>query len=204
MSLLSPISSVSPTARASCNARISRISPPRTVISYAASFVFLSLGIALLSALSLAFASNASAAEATAKVKFINVASYFDMPFSQHARNDVFATLTAHFEKLAAKLPAGQTMNIEVSDLSLAGRIEPSLISLGNDVRILRGGTDWPSLKFSYTIAADGKVIKEGKADIADLNYLRGFNRYSSSESLRYEKKLLDDWFRKDLAAAGL
>jgi Protein of unknown function (DUF3016) len=140
-----------------------------------------------------------ASASASAEVKFLKSENYADMPLSHHAREDVLKEIQQHFDKLAAKLPQSQALKIEVQDLNLAGRIEPNLIGFNNDVRILRGGADWPSMKFSYAIQAEGKVIKSGSADVSDLNYLRGFNRYSTTEPLRYEKKMLDDWFRKEI-----
>jgi Protein of unknown function (DUF3016) len=141
-------------------------------------------------------------ATAAAEVKFIKSDSFVDMPFSHSGRDDVLKELAQHFEKLAAKLPTGQTLKIDVSDIDLAGRIEPSLINHNSDMRILRGGADWPSMKFSYSVESQGKVVKSGAANINDMNYLRGFNRYSANEPLRYEKKMLDEWFRKEVSVA--
>jgi hypothetical protein len=159
--------------------------------------------IATLTAISAcAYGAVAYASAASAEVKFLKSETYADMPYSQDAREDVLKEIQRHFDKLAAKLPPGQALKIEVKDIDLAGRIEPQHIGYSNDLRILRGGADWPSMKFSYTIEAQGKTIKSGNADVSDLNYLRGFNRYSSSEPLRYEKKMLDDWFRKEIVDA--
>jgi hypothetical protein len=142
---------------------------------------------------------NAAAAHAATEVKFIKPENFMDMPFSHSGREDVLKDIQRHFEKLAEKLPTGQELKIDVQDIDLAGRIEPQQITTNSDFRILRGGADWPSMKFSYRVEADGKVIKSGNANVNDMNYLRGFNRYSSSEPLRYEKKMLDEWFRKEI-----
>ena len=142
-------------------------------------------------------------AAAATEVKFTKSELFADMPFSQHARDDVMNTLQQHFAKLAAKLPADQTLKIDVTDIDLAGRIEPNQIGINIDMRILRGGADWPHMKFSYAVESQGKVVKSGTADVSDLNYLRSFNRYSANEPLRYEKKMLDDWFRKELSPAN-
>jgi len=136
-------------------------------------------------------------------VKFIKSDSFADMPYSHHARDDVMNELQQHFAKLAAKLPSDQTLKIEVIDIDLAGRIEPNQIGLNIDMRILRGGADWPRMKFTYSVESQGKIVKTGAADVSDMNYLRSFNRYSANEPLRYEKKMLDEWFRKEISPAN-
>jgi hypothetical protein len=155
---------------------------------------------AIMTLLAIAASIQFAHAASTAEVKFIKSESFADMPFSHHGRDDVMNELQQHFARLGAKLPAGQTLKIEVNDIDLAGRIEPNQIGHNSDMRILRGGADWPSMKFSYTIESQGKVIKSGAADISDMNYLRSFNRYNANEPLRYEKKMLDEWFRKEIS----
>jgi hypothetical protein len=44
-------------------------------------------------------------------------------------------------------------------------------------------------------------VRKAGEERITDMMYLQGHNRYDSGASLRYEKQMLDRWFRKSLIA---
>ncbi len=34
------------------------------------------------------------------------------------------------------------------------------------------------------------------------MNYTHRMNRYFSSETLRYEKQMLDDWFKQNIIAA--
>ncbi len=141
----------------------------------------------------------AGGAHAAATVNFIQPDNYADMPSSQSDKDDVYKELQHHFQKLAAKLPAGQDLKIDIRDINLAGSIEPTRISSIGDYRILRGGADWPMIEFKFTIEAAGKVVKSGDARVSDFNYLRGFNRYSANEPLRYEKKMLDDWFKTEM-----
>ncbi len=155
-------------------------------------------GIVFAAASSIIFAANAYSA---VSVNFTKPESYADMPFSDSGKEDVYKELRLHFAKLGAKLPAGQDLKIDVRDINLAGAIEPQRINTNSDFRILRGGADFPMMEFKYVIEAQGKVVKSGDARVTDLNYLRGLNRYSANESLRYEKKMLDEWFVKEIAA---
>ncbi len=152
--------------------------------------------------LALAAGVFASSAYSAVTVTFTKSETYADMPFSQSGKDDVFAELRRHFEKLGAKLPSGQDLKIEVRDIDLAGAIEPQRMSTNSDFRILRGGADWPMIELKYVIEAEGKSVKTGEARVNDLNYLRGLNRYSANEPLRYEKKMLDEWFQREIISA--
>ncbi len=135
-----------------------------------------------------------------ATVTFANPDQFADMPRESSERAQVLADLTDHFGALAAKLPAGQEMKVEVLDLDLAGRNWPGIWG-ARDLRVLEGGADWPHIKFRYTIMQDGKVVKSGEEIVQNMDYMWRLNRYSSGDTLRYEKQMLDTWF-KTLTAA--
>ena len=138
---------------------------------------------------------------AAVSVTFTKPDQYIDVPFSPSDRDATLKTLKEHFEKLGSKLPGGQDLKIEVLEVDLAGRTEPSRMSGANELRVLRGGADWPMIQLRYSVEAGGKPLKQGEAKISDMNYLNHMNRYPSGESLRYEKAMLDDWFKKDVLA---
>ena len=142
------------------------------------------------------------AANAEVTVTFTKADQYIDVPFSPSDREATLKTLKEHFEKLGSKLPSGQDLKIEVLEVDLAGRSEPSRMSSVNELRVLRGGADWPMIQLRYSVEAAGKPLKQGEAKISDLNYLNHMNRYPSSEPLRYEKAMLDEWFKKDILSA--
>jgi hypothetical protein len=135
-------------------------------------------------------------AHAAVTVTFTNPDKYADVPFAAQDKQEMMTELQRHFEKLGAQLPVGQDLKIEVLDIDLAGRIEPSARAT-RDLRIIRGSADWPVITVRYSLESQGKVLKTGEERIADQNYTTGFNHYSSSESLRYEKQMLDRWFKK-------
>lgn len=137
-----------------------------------------------------------STAHATAIVNFIAPEKYMDFPTAAWDRVEPQRQLTAHFEKLSEKLPKDETLKIEILDIDLAGRIEPNRAAL-RDIRFVRGAADWPRMRFRYTIERTGNAVASGEADISDMSYLQRFNRYSSSEPLRYEKRMIDEWFTK-------
>jgi hypothetical protein len=147
-------------------------------------------------ALALGAALTAGAAHAGATVTYIEPDKFIDVPFSPIDRERVLKDLSEHFERLGRQLPAGQDLKVEVTELDLAGRIEHTRRT-GNEIRLLTGGADWPRMHLRYTLTQDGKVVNSGEADLASLNYLNEINFYSSGESLRHEKQMIDEWFSK-------
>ncbi|MEO8101135.1 MAG: DUF3016 domain-containing protein [Betaproteobacteria bacterium] len=151
--------------------------------------------------LAAAFTLVGGVANAAVAVTFTQPEKYADMPFGSYDKERVLEDLHKHFDKLGATLPAGQDLKIEVLDIDLAGRIEPSARA-SRDLRVMRGSADWPAITLRYSLESQGKVLKNGEERIADMAYLSGYNHYNSGENLRYEKQMLDRWFRKTLSPA--
>lgn len=135
-----------------------------------------------------------SAAWAATQVHFTKPEQFTDLPFDTREREEVLTQLSKHFEKLGELLPAGQNLNIDITDVDLAGRENPNL-RFGNDIRVMNGRVDWPRIRLHYVLEHDGNVISSGDAALSDMTYLTRINRYSSGEKLRYEKLMIDDWF---------
>jgi hypothetical protein len=140
-------------------------------------------------------------AQAAADVTFKNAQAFadatFDRPRSEKNRREVQDAVRKLFAELAEKyLAPGQTLAVEISDIDLAGRIEPAFT---DDIRIM-DSVAWPRIKFTYAVRENGALVASGQADIHDFDYLNGFNRYFDSDRLRYERQMLADWFRKTMA----
>ncbi|QYG04709.1 DUF3016 domain-containing protein [Janthinobacterium sp. PAMC25594] len=145
-----------------------------------------------LAALALAAGSSAWAG---VQVTFDKPDDYSDVPFSSRDREQVLAGLANHFSWLGKSLPHGQDLRIEITDVDLAGREDPARRG-AFDVRVMTGRADWPRLRLRYTLEQHGKVIASGNAYLSDMSYLQHINRYSSNDALRYEKRMIDDWFK--------
>lgn len=161
----------------------------------AASILFkrtLALGLA-----SLSLGAMASVAQAQAEVNFIKPENFSDIGWVAADRENAMKQLEAHFKALAARELPGKQLKIDVTDVDLAGEIEPRART--DRLRILRTVTI-PRMSFTYTLSENGQVLKSGKADIKDMDYQnRIANRYFDSEPLRYEKKMIDDWMAQEL-----
>lgn len=154
--------------------------------------------LCIAAALLLAAAGAASAG--SVKVAYQEPDKFGDVPFMEVDRDQVLKEMTEHFERLGKNLPANQVLNITVTDLDLAGRVEPRRHTL-RDIRILRGGADWPTMQLQYTLEENGKVIANGKSSLRNMDYLHGINHYSSGDMLRYEKPMVDSWFKDTFGA---
>jgi hypothetical protein len=139
-----------------------------------------------------------SAAWAEVTVTYVKPDEYTDVPRSVIDRERVLKDFTEYFAKLDKKLPAGQSLKIEVLDIDLAGRLYPR--HMGDDIRIMNGGADWPRMQLRYTLSQDGQTLRSGEDQLSNMNYQMTMSRYSDSEPLRYEKQMLDDWFKKVIA----
>ncbi|MBE3027510.1 DUF3016 domain-containing protein [Janthinobacterium sp. BJB1] len=135
-----------------------------------------------------------SAAWAGAQVHFNKPEQFTDVSFDQMEREKVLKDLAAHFEKLGESLKPGQTLKIDVTDLDMAGRENPSMRTT-QDFRVMTGQADWPRMRLHYVLEQDGKVIGSADAALSDMSYMTRINRYSSGDKLRYEKQMIDDWF---------
>ncbi|MDQ1924871.1 DUF3016 domain-containing protein [Massilia pseudoviolaceinigra] len=145
-------------------------------------------------------ASAATAGTAVATVTYAEPDRFTDVPFTPWERERVLKQLTAHFDKLAASLPPGQEFKVEVLDLDLAGQTKPNFRG-GQDLRVMNGGADWPHIHLRYSISEGGKVLKSGEEKLSNMQYLHRMNSYGNNELLRYEKQMLDDWFKQTVAA---
>ena len=150
----------------------------------------------------LGYGAWASAASPSLIVSFVRPENYTDAGYSrsfasEKDRAEVQRDIEEHLQRLAERrLAAGDVLKVEVLDIDLAGRFEPFRFRAGSDVRIVSDIT-WPRMKLRYTLTRGGQTIADAEEQLVDMNYLVSTNRYSSSDRLRYEKAMLDDWFEK-------
>jgi hypothetical protein len=145
---------------------------------------------------------GATAAELS--VTFVQPDRYQDAAYSrpfpaERQRAEVQRDIEQHLQRLAARyLAPDDALAIEVLDIDLAGHFHPFRFQ-GADVRIVRDIT-WPRMQLRYTLTRGGQVVAGAEERLADMNFLMTGNRYSSTDRLRYEKAMLDEWFYKRFA----
>jgi hypothetical protein len=133
--------------------------------------------------------------------KFTDVrASYAD---PGRFRDEYLGDLKEHIEKHANKyIPSGQHLALRVTDVKMAGDFEPWRGPSFNDIRIVKDIYP-PRINLEFKLTdANGKIIKEGERKISDIDFLSKINPYFPDDTLRYEKRLLDDWFYNEFGEA--
>lgn len=141
---------------------------------------------------------GAGAASAGVTVNYVESDKFADLPFAPWERKEVLDDLASFFAELGKSLPAGQDLTVDVTEIDLAGREYPNTRG-ARDLRILKGGADWPIMELRYTLSANGQVLTSGNAKLTDMNYLGRANRMSDGDRLRYEKRMIEDWFNKTI-----
>ncbi|MFI5356294.1 MAG: DUF3016 domain-containing protein [Opitutales bacterium] len=144
-----------------------------------------------------------TAANARVQVTFVHPEKFTDvrdayMPSKKGMAANLDSIRQFVEQRAAEYLPAGQRLEVKFTDIDLAGEFEPWRQPGADSVRIVRD--IYPprmDLTFKVTDAA-GTVIKEGKRQLRDLNFMSNFG-LPTGDTLRYEKQLLDDWMRRDL-----
>ncbi len=136
------------------------------------------------------------------QVKWIEPEKFADAGRGGVERERTLQTLSEHLQALGKQLSDGQTLDIEVTDVELAGELEP-FSRLHHDVRVLRGRADWPRISLRYTLSQGNRTLARGEADLSDPNYLYRSPRLGQGHALAYEKRLLDDWVASLAGSAG-
>lgn len=91
----------------------------------------------------------------------------------------------------------GQKLTVSITDVDLAGEIEPWRSSQMRDARIVKEIYP-PRIDLSFKLTdASGAVVKEGTRHLTNLTFM--MNLYPNRSDPRvYEKGLLDDWMRNE------
>ncbi|MYM40993.1 DUF3016 domain-containing protein [Duganella qianjiadongensis] len=141
-------------------------------------------------------ASGAAAAQVS--VSYVKPEDYADVPRNAIERERVLKDFSNYFDSWNARLPAGQSLKIEVLDIDLAGRMWPRRNG-GEDIRVLNDGADWPRMRLHYTLEQNGQTLRSGDEQLSNMSYMQRINRYWETDTLRYEKQMLDEWFDKTI-----
>lgn len=141
-------------------------------------------------------AGPAAHAAGKVEVSYIEPDKFTDIGWGSVDREAVLRQMTVVLEEFAARLPDGQTLKLEVTNIDLAGEQRPGF---GKEVRVLRGMADWPQVKLRYTLLAGNDTVKSGEANIYDLGYQYGpVNKVGTN--LPYERRMLRKWFAETIA----
>ncbi|HEU5297700.1 MAG TPA: DUF3016 domain-containing protein [Burkholderiaceae bacterium] len=146
---------------------------------------------------------SAAIAGGTVEVSFIKPQTYADAGQWQRDVAATQARITQHLQSLGESyLADGQALRVEVIDVDRAGW-QRHVHRRVDDIRVLRNGADWPRIKLRYALVANGQLTKSGEETLADLDYMGRFSLYNADDPMRYEKRMLEDWFKTRFATTA-
>lgn len=114
------------------------------------------------------------------------------------ADSGYLGTLKAYIEKQAAAMvPAGERLDIVITDVDRAGSYLPS-VGRANPVRIVKD-TYPPRINLHFRLIDNqGQTIREGDRRLVGLGFMYdSAGGLTDSDPLRHEKRLIDRWLRK-------
>ena len=153
-------------------------------------------------------APRALPASGPVSVAWADPATFRELRYSHNrydaARGGWLTDLAEYMRKRAeAQLPSGERLEITITDVDRAGDYEPWRGPNLYDVRIVRD--IYPprmTVQFRH-LDASGTLVSEGERKLSDTAFLLGTTPINDSDPLRYEKRMIDSWLRRELDTAA-
>ncbi len=116
------------------------------------------------------------------------------------SRGNWVEQLARHLQQSAHRqLPEGQRLKVTITDIERAGHYEPRF-GAGQDIRVLRDIYP-PSISLNFQrYDSNGNLVAEGERRLRDMNYLNRSPSRLRNDNLYYEKRLIDDWARREFS----
>ena len=109
--------------------------------------------------------------------------------------------IAQYIESLGQRyLPAQQTLKLEVVDIDLAGEMRFLRRAGFRELRVLKGGADFPRVTVRYSLESGGQVLRSGDETISDMDYTHHAAQPRADDPLHVEKRMLAEWFRTRFA----
>jgi hypothetical protein len=148
-------------------------------------------------------AAHAAVEPAAIVVQDIHPENFTDLGDSRNPGPQVRAayleSLNRHLQERAARaLTPGETLQVEISDVDMAGEFEGWHLYADN-VRMIRDIYP-PRIDLHFILVdAAGSIVKDGDRKLRDTAFTRNVTAYSG-DPLRYEKALIDAWVDHEFA----
>ena len=125
----------------------------------------------------------------------------YDPGFTLEKPEQWLGTLARYLQQRAdRRLPPGQHLSVTFTDVQRAGIREPWRGPQWSDIRIVKDPYS-PRIDLRFTLTdANGQVLDEGSRTLRDLAFLHRGGPLGD-DPLRFEKRLLDDWLRREFRA---
>ena len=147
-----------------------------------------------------ALAPSHAQAAGSVQVNFDKPDTYADVGRTVWDQERNVQLLREHLLGYAARLPAGQSLKVEVLDVDLAGEVRPLR---AEQIRVMNGRVDWPRIQLRWSLNAGDRVLKSGDERLSDMSYLHSIRGIDRGQPLVYENRMLDRWFSERVAGAA-
>lgn len=144
----------------------------------------------------------------TVNVVFNNPEKFTDVKTSsmdsEKDRDYLLEQIKEYIQERAPRYMAeGQTLNITVNDVDMAGDFEPWRGSRLQDIRIVKDIYP-PRIDLDFKLMdASGAVVSEGTRQLRDLNFMMSTPSIPSNDTLRHEKNLINNWLSTEFLAVN-
>lgn len=133
------------------------------------------------------------------EVEFVHPEQFADIGRGAYERERTLSQLRGMFDDLGKVLPDGDTLQLQVLDVNLAGELEPW--GRRDDLRVMRGRADWPKMHLRYTLLENGRTVKSGDARLSDMNYLMNAGATAGIHGpLQFEQRMVKRWMEDTFA----
>jgi hypothetical protein len=133
-------------------------------------------------------------------VKWHDFNDYRDVRASNQTKSSyhkhIANSIEKHVAKLAEQLPTAYKLNLEITELDLAGDVH---FGGTNEIRVVKP-IYFPQLKLNYSLNNEkGEVIGEGSdIKLKDMGFMDKI-KMGHDEAFYYEKRLLTEWFGEEI-----
>ena len=141
------------------------------------------------------FLGSGGALAGPVQVVFVQPDTFTDAGDGDREANTSLQAIADYLQWLGRRyLPPEQSLDIEVLNVDLAGKLRPTF--RWGIVRVIGKPLDWPQITLRYRLHADGQTLVSGDASISDMAYSMHLGGYTSLDALASEKHMLKSWFR--------
>ncbi len=152
-------------------------------------------------------AATAATGPAEVKLTWQNPEKYTDIRPGTGTKKAYQQKVIKAFDKMwaefAEKLPAGYKFEVVITDLDLAGDVEPMYSGAGrtmNDIRVVKD-IYFPKMNLDYVLydANNVEVAKGTAVKIKDMGFMQSGSLGHNSREFGYEQHMLEKWFEKEV-----